>query len=85
MAMAAIDDVEHQRKIDRNYGTDQDLVHTRISAVLDAERAVAGGEQGALPAYRQSLVDLAAAAGQLADQLPPPSAWNGSAGSRGFG
>ena len=83
VTVAAIDDVQHQRRIDRDHGGGQDLLHARMSALLDAERAVADGEDGAVPAYRQSLVDLAAAAEQLAEQLPPPSAWAESAHSRG--
>jgi hypothetical protein len=81
--MAAIDDVQRQRRIDRDHGTGQDVLRARMDAIDGAERALADGEQGAVPAYRQALVDLAAAAAELAEQLPPPSVWAESAASRG--
>jgi hypothetical protein len=43
-----------------------------MRAVLDAQRALSRREVGALPALRQSLVDLAAIAEELADELPAP-------------
>ena len=43
-----------------------------MSAVVEAQQALAGRELGARPALRQALVDLAAAAEAIAEDLPAP-------------
>ena len=44
-----------------------------MGAVVAAQRAYAARETGSAWALRQSLIDLAAIAELLADDLPPPS------------
>ncbi len=48
------------------------MLLARMRAVVEADQARGDGEVGAVYAYRQSLVDLAAIAEELADDLPPP-------------
>lgn len=66
-------DVAQQRQRDSNHtGYQGDLV-ARMGAVIGAQEALARREEGAPYALRQSLVDLAAVAELLADDLPPPT------------
>lgn len=62
-------DVELVKVRDRDFDTGQDELMARMRAVVGAQRAVAGREVGALPALRQSLIDLAAVAELVADEL----------------
>jgi hypothetical protein len=66
-------DVELQQVHDRNYDSRQDTLLARMRAVLSAQGALAAGEQGAPYALRQALVDLAAIAELVADELPAPT------------
>jgi hypothetical protein len=59
---------------DRDFGHSRLTLHARMAAVVGAQRALAAREEGSLPALRQSLIDLAALAEGLAEQLPPPTA-----------
>jgi hypothetical protein len=74
-AMTADADIERQRKAESKQPATVDLLDTRMSAVFDAGTAVFDREDGAAPSLRQSLIDLAACAGALADDLPPPDQW----------
>ena len=66
-------EIDQQQTFDRPWGAYQGVIGARISAVLEAQRALAERELGAGPALRQSLVDLAAICELLADELPAPS------------
>ncbi|MET0306292.1 MAG: hypothetical protein ABW196_08695 [Solirubrobacterales bacterium] len=68
-------DIERQRKAEQKRPMTVDLLDTRMTAVFDAGTAVLDREDGAAPSLRQSLIDLAAVAGALADDLPPPDQW----------
>ncbi len=65
-------DVEHQLVYDRNHDGHQGALLARMGAVIGAQEALARREEGAAYALRQSLVDLAAIAELLADDLPRP-------------
>lgn len=62
-------DVDRQRRLDRHYPQHLSLLATRIRAVVEAEQAIAAREEGGRPALRQSLVDIAAVAAALVDDL----------------
>lgn len=63
-------DVDRQRRLDTDRGAHLGLLGPRVRAVAEAQRAITGREEGAAPALRQSLVDLAAVAEAVADDLP---------------
>ena len=65
-------EIEQQRELDRNWGAYSATLEVRIGAVADARRAFAAGEEGAVWALRQSLIDLASACELLAGELPQP-------------
>lgn len=67
-------DIARQRRIDRLYEPNLSLLGVRVRAVAEAQRAITGREEGAAPVLRQSLVDLAAVAAELAADLPAPDA-----------
>lgn len=67
-------DVDRQRRLDAQRGSNLDLLGTRIRALAEAQRALAERQEGAGPALRQSLVDLAAVSEALADDLEPGQA-----------
>ena len=69
--MSAAREIERQRRRDRHYRPNLDLLGARLHAVVDAQRAIAAREVGAGPALRQSLIDVAAVAAALADDLSP--------------
>jgi hypothetical protein len=69
--MAARGDIDRQRQHDVHRPAGLPLLGARVRAVADAERAVNGHEEGAEPALRQSLIDLAAVSEALADDLGP--------------
>jgi hypothetical protein len=73
-ATAARRDVELQQVHDRNYDSRQDTLLARMRAVVSAQGAVAAGEHDAAYVLRQALVDLAAIAELVADDLPAPTA-----------
>jgi hypothetical protein len=66
-------DIARQQTYDRDHDGQQGALLARMAAVMDAQRALAHREQGAGYALRQSLVDLAAVAELLADDLPAPT------------
>ena len=66
-------DVERQQLNDRGYGDAQGALLARMAAVVEAQRARTRREPGASYALRQSLVDLAAVAELVAEDLPAPS------------
>jgi hypothetical protein len=74
-------DVEQQLALDRIHGGAQGALLARMAAVLGAQKALAHREEGAPYALRQSLVDLAAIAELLADDLPAPPVWRSGARS----
>jgi hypothetical protein len=51
----------------------QTILEARIAAVVGAQEALRTRQLGAESALRQSLVDLAAVAELLADELPAPT------------
>jgi hypothetical protein len=55
------------------YDCGDDVLLARVRAVATARRAIAEDELDALFTLRQSLVDLAAIAESLADELPRPA------------
>jgi hypothetical protein len=65
-------DVELQQVHDRNHDSRQDTLLARMRAVLAAQRALALREQHAAYVLRQALVDLAAIAELVADDLLAP-------------
>jgi hypothetical protein len=71
--VATLSDVERQKRLDETWGGSQDVLRARMAAVLGAQEAVAGREEGASFALRQSLIDLASVSELLADELPPPA------------
>ncbi len=64
-------DIARQRRLDRNRPQTLALLGVRFRAVAEAQRAVASREAGALPALRQSLIDLSAIAEALAEGSTP--------------
>jgi hypothetical protein len=62
-------DIERQKVSDGSRQDRQGALIARMTAVVEAQRAAAGGELGAHYALRQSLVDLAAISELLADDL----------------
>jgi hypothetical protein len=66
-------DIERTKLNDSNHDGHQGALLARMRAVIGAQQAVAAGELGAGYAFRQSLVDLAAAAEAVAAELPAPS------------
>ncbi len=72
-APAAHRDVEKQKEIDRPRRRGlQAVLRARMRAVLAAQEVITHREIGAPYALRQSLIDLAAVAELVAEQLPPP-------------
>lgn len=65
-------DIDRQRQHDRRRPQGLPLLGARVRAVVEAERAIGEREEGAGPALRQALVDLAAVSEALADDLPAP-------------
>jgi hypothetical protein len=57
---------------DRNHNGHQGALLARMGAVIGAQQALATHAEGAKPALRQALVDLAAISELLADDLPQP-------------
>jgi hypothetical protein len=55
---------------DRDFDGWQGTLLARMGAVVNAQRATAAGELGAFEALRQSLVDLAAIAELLVEEMP---------------
>jgi hypothetical protein len=66
-------DIERVKQHDADYGANQDLLLGRIRNVIQAQRAHSCRQAGAVPAFRQSLVDLAAVAEALASEMRTPS------------
>lgn len=62
-------DVDRQRQHDRLYPQNLGLLGTRVRAVAEAQRATLERHEGAVPALRQSLIDLSAIAETLAADL----------------
>ena len=67
-------DIDRQRHHDASDAQTLALLGARVRAVAEAQRALCEREEGAAPALRQSLVDLAAISGALADDLSPARA-----------
>jgi hypothetical protein len=67
-------DISSQQVRDHGHPIPQDTLIARMGAVLGAQEARARREQGADSTFRQSLIDLAAIAELIADELPPPVA-----------
>lgn len=68
-------DIDAQRESDvrgQSHPT-PDLLLRRVAAVIDADEAAQEGVEGAVFAYRQALIDVAATAEALAAELPAPS------------
>ena len=72
MATVARRDITRQQAYDRNHDGQQGALLARMAAVVDAQQALTHREEGAGYALRQSLIDLAAIAELLADDLPAP-------------
>jgi hypothetical protein len=71
MAVSTRADIDRQRQHDQRWPQNLSLLGARVRAVVEAERAIGEHEEGAVPALRQSLVDLAAVSEALADDLGP--------------
>jgi hypothetical protein len=82
MSVAA--DVELQRRLDAERGGQQAALLARMRAVIGAQRALAAGELGAREALRQSLVDVAAAAELLAEDLELAEGWSNVREAAGY-
>jgi hypothetical protein len=65
-------DIERQKGPDLSWGDFQGTLHKRVTAVIDAQAAVAQGEPSARYRLRQACVDLASAAELAAEELPRP-------------
>ena len=65
--------MELQQLHDRNYDSHQDVLLARMRAVLVAQAALAAREHDAAYVLRQSLIDLAAIAELVADDLAAPT------------
>jgi hypothetical protein len=72
VAIATRQDIDRQRQQDRHHPQNLSLLATRFRAIIEAQRAVAERQEGALPALRQSLVDVAAAAEAVAEGIELP-------------
>jgi hypothetical protein len=68
----ALEDIDYQRCHDGRRHVDWSLVAHRMRALREARHAKGLAEIGADYAYRQALVDLAAACQALAATLSPP-------------
>lgn len=66
MAVSTRAEIDRTRIRDRLHPQNLSLLGARVRAVAEAQRAITGREEGAAPALRQSLVDLAAVAECLA-------------------
>ena len=64
-------DIDRVRMRDDEFGATQDLLLGRMRNVIQAQRAHTCRKAGAVPSFRQSLVDLAAVAEALADEMHP--------------
>jgi hypothetical protein len=62
-------EIDRRRRLDADRGAHLGLLGVRVRAVAEAQRATLDRAEGAAPALRQSLVDLAAVAEALADDL----------------
>ena len=71
VAVATRRDIDRQRQHDRHWPQNLSLLGVRVRAVAEAQRATLTQQEGAAPALRQSLVDLAACAEAVADDLEP--------------
>jgi hypothetical protein len=71
--VAPVSEIERVKRRDAEYGSPQEVLRARMVAVLDAQCAMLGQEEGAKFAFRQSLIDLAAVSETVAESLPPPS------------
>ena len=78
-------EIERQRELDRNWGAYAATLTVRMEAVLDARRAFAAREAGAVWALRQSLIDLASACELFAAELPVPRIPAGTQAARSRG
>lgn len=67
-------DIDHQRECDETRPTTEAVLWARMRAVVGAREAVDAEAIGAAPAWRQSLVDLAAVAETIAATLEAPTA-----------
>jgi hypothetical protein len=76
-------EVDRVKVRDRDFDGHQGLLVARMAAVVGAQKAVADRESGARYALRQSLIDLAAAAELVADELPAPAVERVQVGRRG--
>lgn len=70
VATSTRQEVDRQRRLDADRGAHLGLLGVRVRAVADAQRALTVCEDGAAPALRQALVDLAAVSEAVADDLP---------------
>jgi hypothetical protein len=61
--------VDRVRNRDRDFGANSDLLAARMLAVVEAQRAHALHEAGAVDSLRASLIDLAAISEALAGDL----------------
>ena len=66
-------DIDRQRQHDAGRQQNLGLLGVRVRAIAEAQRAVGEREEGAVPALRQSIIDLAAVCEALADDLAPAS------------
>jgi len=67
-------EIDRQRLLDRDRGASLGILGLRVRAVAGAQRATLERSEGATPALRQSLVELAAVAAVLADEIEAPGA-----------
>lgn len=72
VSVATRKDVRRQKRLDSRHGHHQAALDARIAAVAGARQALARREPAAEYALRQSLIDLAAAAELVAEDLPRP-------------
>ena len=72
MATSTRVDIDRQRRLDHQRGGGQVALLARMRAVVEAQHRLALRDPHAAYALRQSLVDLAAAAELVADELPSP-------------
>jgi hypothetical protein len=63
-------EIDRQLAVDRDRGASLGILGLRVRAVAAAQRATLDQAEGAAPALRASLVDLAAVAEAVAADLP---------------
>jgi hypothetical protein len=66
-------DIQRQRVYDTRRGIGWEQLEIRYHACIDAREAVRSGENGAVFAERQALIDLASAAEKMAGQRIAPT------------